>query len=72
MVERNGIMEGCMQALSKTVREATAVAEAVANGASVQQDALRAAAPQVHRGMQQGLYGHGAASQRPMDVALWT
>lgn len=69
MVEGNGMMGNCMQALSKTVREAAA---AVANGSSVQQDALRAAAPQVHRGMQQGLYGHGAALQRPLDVALWT
>ncbi|KAK9907508.1 hypothetical protein WJX75_004974 [Coccomyxa subellipsoidea] len=59
-----------VQALAKTVREATGAD--LANGASVQRDALRAAAPQVERAMQQGMYGRGAASQRPPDVALMT
>ncbi len=57
-----------MQALAKTVREATGAE--LANGASQQRDALRAAAPQVDRAVQQGLYGRGAATHRPPDVAM--
>ncbi|EIE27217.1 ARM repeat-containing protein [Coccomyxa subellipsoidea C-169] len=57
-----------VQALAKTVREATGAE--LANGASQQRDALRAAAPQVDRAVQQGLYGRGAATHRPPDVAM--
>ncbi|BDA48137.1 hypothetical protein COCOBI_11-3960 [Coccomyxa sp. Obi] len=57
-----------VQALAGTVR-ASARAE-MADGAAVQRDALRAAAPEVDRAMRQGLYGHGAAHHRPPDVAL--
>ena len=63
-------LHGRMQALAETVR-ASARTEA-ADGAAVQLDALRAAAPEIDRAMRQGLYGHGAAHQRPPDVALMT
>lgn len=59
-----------MQALAETVR-ASAGAE-TADGAAVQRDALRAAAEQVDRALRQGLYGRGAAHQRPPEVAMMT